>query len=247
MGLVVKGETVFVADAIMIRTVAKKKYSQTRLNAWAIHGMPLTLSLADGPGDLLFWTDCIHGAVAIGNPATGEFKAVAGDLARPMAAMMSPDGTKLYVAEYGNGQITAVRLTDGAKTVVTKDLEGPLAMALIDGVLYVAEARAGRISKVNPVSGKKELFVSSLVGKPVALAGDGRGNLLVLDGAGQRIIRINLETRALDWIAKNVPVTYSPIGGYPPVEFPSPMTVNAEGDIYLTTADRGLIMLKKLR
>jgi len=247
LGIVVKNGTVFVADALMVRTVAEKKYSQTRLNAWAAHGMPLLLSLADGPGDQLFWTDCIHGAVAIGNPATGKFKAIAGGLNRPMAALMSSDGSKLFVAEYAAGQITAISLTDGAKTVLTKDLEGPLALASIKGVIYVAEAKPGRISTVDPASGKKEVFVSSMVGKPVALAGDGKGNLLVLDGAGQKIIRINPKTLALDLVAKDVPVGYSPIGSYPSVEFPSPMTVSVSGDIYVTTADRGLIKLKKVK
>ncbi len=247
LGIVVKNGTVFVADALMVRTVAAKKYNQTRLNAWASHGMPLLLSLADGPGDQLFWTDCIHGAVAIGNPSTGEFKAIAGGLNRPMAALMSGDGSKLFVAEYAAGQITTVSLADGAKTVLTKDLEGPLALALIDDSLYVAEAKPGRISKVDPASGKKEVFVSSMVGKPVALAGDGKGNLLVLDGAGQKIIRINPKTLALNLVAKDVPVGYSLIGSYPPVEFPSPMAVSSAGDIYVTTADRGLIKLEKVK
>ncbi len=247
LGLVVKKGTIFVADAIMIRNATDGKYNYTKLNAWASHGMPLTLSLTDGPGDQLFWTDCIHGAVAIGNPATGEFKPVAGGLNRPAAALMSGDGSKLFVAEYAGGQITAVSLTDGAKTVLTKDLEGPLALALIDGALYVAEAKPGRISIVDPASGKKSVLVSSMVGKPVALAGDGKGNLLVLDGAGQKIVRINPKTLALDLIAKDVPVSYSPIGSYPVIEFPSPMTVCGKGDIYLTTANRGLIKIEKVK
>jgi len=247
LGIVVKNGTVYVADAIMIRTVAKGKYHPTKLNAWASHGMPLTLSLTDGPGNTMFWTDCIHGAVAVGDPEKGEFKPVAGDLKQPMAALMSRDGASLYVAEYGAGQITTVSLQDGSKTVLAGNLEGPLAMALIDGSLYVAEAKPGRISKVDVASGKKEVFVSSLVGKPVALAADGRGNLLVLDGAGQKIVRIHLKTLSLDVLAKNVPVGYSPIGSYPPVEFPSPMVVSAQGDIYLTTADRGMIKLQKVK
>ena len=247
LGLVVKKGTVFVTDAIMIRTAANGKYNYTKLNAWASHGMPLPLSLTNGPGDQLFWTDCINNAVAIGNPATGEFKAIAGGLNQPVAALMSGNGAKLFVAEYAAGQVTTVSLTDGAKTVLTKDLEGPLALALIDGALYVAETKLGRISKVDPASGKKEVFVNSIVGKPVALADDGKENLLVLDGAGQKIIRINTKTQALDLIAKDLPVGYSCIGSYPAIMFPSPMTVCDKGDIYLTTMDRGLIRLEKVK
>jgi len=245
LGIVMKGDTLFVADAVMIRTVADGKYNQTKLNAWASHGMPLPLSLADGPGNMLAWTDCIHGAACLGNPATGEFTPVAGELDRPVAALMNSDGSKLYVAEYADGRITAVSLADGAKTVVTEHLEGPLALALSNGVLYVAESKAGRISTVNPSTGAKQILLSSMVGKPVALACDGRGNLIILDGAGGRIVRVNTQTLALDFIANNLPVASSSIGSYPPVEFPSPMTVSAAGDIYLNTMNRGLIVLKR--
>ena len=124
--------------------------------------MPLTLSLTDGPGDQLFWTDCIHGAVAIGNPSTGEFKPVAGGLNRPMSALMSSDGSQLFVAEYAAGQIRAISLRTAQKMCWHRALEGPLALALVDGALYVAEAKPGRISKVDPLSGKKEVFVSSM-------------------------------------------------------------------------------------
>jgi len=58
---------------------------------------------------------------------------------------------------------------------------------------------------------------------------------------------VNVKTRTLDEVAGNVPVSYSPIGGDPPVEFPSPMAVSAKGDIYLTTAERGLIKFEKKR
>ncbi|MDA8138181.1 MAG: SMP-30/gluconolactonase/LRE family protein [Desulfobacteraceae bacterium] len=247
LGIVVKGDQILVADAIMVRDVKEGKYTYTKLNAWAAHGMPLPLSLADGPGEQLFWTDCIHGAVAIGNPATGDFKPVAGDLNLPMAALMSPSAPKLFVAEYGAGQITTVSLSDGAKAVLAKGLEGPLAMSLIGKTLYVAETKIGRISAVDVDSGRKEVFLSSLAAKPGALADDGQGRLLILDGAGQKLLRIDPATRAIDIVAGHLPVQYATVGSYPPVEFPMTMTVAKNGDIYLTTDGRGLLRLKKVK
>jgi len=247
LGIVVKDKTVLVADAIMIRILADGKYAQTKLNAWAASGMPLPLSLADGPGGQVFWTDCIHGAVAIGDPSKGGFKAIAGGLNRPMSVLMNTSGTGLFVAEYAAGQITVVSLKDGSKSVLTKDLEGPLAMALVDGTLYVAEAKAGRISKVDPSSGKKEVFLSSMVGIPVALGNDGRGNLLVLDGAGRKLLKVNPKTVVISTVAKKVPVGYSTVGSYPPVEFPFPMYVSSKGDIYLCTMNRGTLKLKRVK
>jgi sugar lactone lactonase YvrE len=246
LGIVAKADGLYVADAIMIRSVKDGKYNKTKLNAWASKGMPLTLSLANGPGNQVFWTDCIHGAVAIGDPVKGEFKPVAGGLNLPMSVLMSGSEPKLFVAEYGAGQITVVSLTDGSKSVLTKGLEGPLAMAAVGDTLYVAESKAGRISAVNSQTGQKEVFMSSMVGKPGALANDGKGNLLILDGAGQKLIRVNPKTLAVSVVAANLPVQSVTVGSYPPVEFPLPMCVGTNGDIYLNTMNRGLLKLKKV-
>lgn len=244
-GVVFKNGKLLVSDSIMIRSVEKNHYVPTKLNAWAAHGMPLPIGLADGPGDQVFWPDAVHNAVAIGNPANGEFKAIAGGLNRPMAVLMSPKEPKIYVAEYGAGQVTEVSLTDGAKKPLATGLEGPLALTIIDNTLYVAEAKVGRISKVDLASGKTEVFLSGVVGKVGALANDGKGNLLALDGASGRLFRINPKNLALSVVAKNIPVTYGSAGSYPAVEFSKSMTVNAKGNIYIPTAEQGMIVLEK--
>jgi sugar lactone lactonase YvrE len=246
-GIVVKGERVLISDAIMVRWVENGKYVKTKLNAWATHGMPLPLSLADGPGDQVFWSDAVHGAVAIGNPATGKFKPVAGELKRPMAVLLSKAGPRIFVAEYGSGRITEVSLIDGAKKVLTAGLQGPLALTIVGKKLYVAEAKAGRISKVDLATGEKEVFLSGVVGKPGALGNDGAGNLLVLDGASQRLLRIGIRDLAISILATNLPVSYGLAGSYPTVEFPVSMTVTERADIYLTTMNRGVIKLEKAK
>jgi sugar lactone lactonase YvrE len=244
-GVLFKNGKLFVSDAIMIRTLEKGQYVPTKLNAWAAHGMPLPLGLADGPGDQVFWPDPVNNAVAIGNPLTGEFKAIAGELNRPMAVLMNPKEPKLYVAEYGAGQVTIVSLTDGAKTALATGLEGPLGLAIVDNNLYVAEAKPGRISKIDLSNGKTEVFISGVVGKVGALANDGKGNLLALDGASGRIFRITPKNLAISVVAENIPVGYGLTGSYPPVEWPAVMSVDAKGNIYIPTAERGVIMLEK--
>jgi len=246
-GVLVKNGKVLISDAIMIRSVEKGRYIPTKLNAWAAHHMPLPIGLADGPGDQVFWPDSINNAVAIGDPAKGEFKPVAGGLNRPMAVLMSRNEPKVYVAEYGAGQITEVSLTDGAKKALATGLEGPLALAVIDRILYVAEAKAGRISKVDLANGNKEVFLSGVVGKIGALANDGAGNLLALDGASGRLFRINPLNLAISIVAENLPVGYTVLGSYPPAEFAAPMAISQKGDIYVPTANRGLIMLQKTK
>jgi len=245
VGIALVGGKVFVADAIMIRNLEDGKYVKTKLNAWTTHGMPLPLGLTAGPADQLAWPDCVNDAVAIGNPITGEFKPVAGDLKLPMAALMDPNGARLYVAEYGNGQITEVSLTDGAKKVVADGFAGPIALTMVDGMLYVAESKAGRISRIDPATGDKYVFCVGVAGKPNAIGNDGKGSLLILDGAGQKLFRLNTRNMSLALVAENLPVGYSMIGSYPPIEFPWPMAVDSTGDIYLATLNRGMIKLQK--
>jgi len=242
-----KNGNVLICDGIMIRSVEKDHYVYTKLNAWAVHGMPLPLGLADGPGEQVFWPDWVNGAVAIGDHVKGEFKAIAGGLNRPIAVLMSKSGPKVYVAEYGAGQITEVSLTDGAKKALATGLEGPLALAIIDNTLYVAEAKPGRISKVDLANGNKEVFLAGVVGKVGALADDGAGNLLALDSASGRLLRINSKNLVISIVAQNLPIGYVVIGSYPTIELLSPMTVSPKGDIYIPTADRGLIMLQKIK
>jgi sugar lactone lactonase YvrE len=246
-GIIVKNNKILISDAIMIRSVEKGQYVPTKLNAWAAHHMPLPIGLADGPGEQVFWPDSVNNAVAIGDPAKGEFKAIAGGLNRPMAVLMSKSEPKIYVAEYGAGQITEVSLTDGAKKALVTGLEGPLALAIIDNTLYAAEAKAGRISKVDLANGNKEVFLAGVVGKVGALANDGSGNLLTLDGASGRLFRINPKNLAISIVAQNLPVGYTLLGSYPPVEFAMALAISPKGDIYIPTADRGLIMLQKKR
>jgi DNA-binding beta-propeller fold protein YncE len=215
------------------------------LNAWATTGMPLFLGLSAGPEGQVFWPDGLHGAVAIGNPATGEFKPVAGELNLPMAVLMDPGGAKLYVAEYGNGQITEVSLADGSKKVITDGLSGPIALTMVDGKLYVAEITAGRISKVDPATGNKVVFFVGVTGKPNAIGNDGSGNLIILDGASQKLYRLNTKDLSLSVIATDLPVGYSVVGSYPPIEFPWPMAISSKGEVYIPTINRGMIKLQK--
>lgn len=245
LGIAVTDDKIHIADAIMCRSVENGKYVKSKLNAWASAGMPLLLGLSPGPAGQVFWPDSIHGAVSIGNPTTGEFKPVAGELNLPTAVLMDPSGAKLYVAEYGNGQITEVSLSDGSKKVLTGGLVGPIALTMVDSKLYVAEVTAGRISKVDPITGNKEVFFVGVTGKPNAIGNDGSGNLIILDGASQKLFRLNTTNLSLSILAVDLPIAYSVVGSYPPLEFPWPMAVNAKGEIYIATVNRGIIKLQK--
>jgi sugar lactone lactonase YvrE len=246
-GMLAKGGEILVSDSVMIYQGIAGKYVKTRLSVGAVAGMPMPCGLAEGPGEEIFWTDWMGNTVAMGSPFTGEHKRVAEQLDRPVAALMNQEGTKLFVAEYGSGQITEIQVPDGAKRVLASGLEGPLALAIVKDRLYVAEAKAGRISKVDPDSGKQEVFLAGMVGRPAALGNDGGGNLLVLDGAGQKLYRIGTQDLRISLLAANLPIRCVLTGTYPALELPWPMSISKEGNIYLATADRGVIMLEKVK
>jgi len=245
-GLALKGKDIMVADNIMIRSLEKGQYIPTKINAWGTTpGIPATRGLANGPGEQYIWSNWFGGTLGMGNPKTGEFKVLAKGLNYPVDMKMDKSGTKLFVAEYGADQITEIALESGEKKVLAKGFAGPVSLALIDDTLYVGEVKAGRIGKLDLGTGKKEVFLAGAVGRPGALGNDGTGNLLVLDGAGKRMLRVSTKNLAISTVAQNLPVRYTVVGSYPCIELPLPMTVNEKGDIYLTTMERGMIMLQK--
>lgn len=244
-GVVVKHGQVLVSDAIMIRSVQGGAYVPTRLNAWASHGMPLTLGIVDGPGDQVLWPDAVNNAIAIGNPRDGTFKPVAGGLDRPVAVATDASRATLYVAEYGAGQVTEIKLATGAKRPLVTGLDGPIALAVVDDALYIAEARAARIRRAPLAGGPSEVVLSAEVGKVGALAADGKGGLVAVDVIGRRLLHIDPKQLAITAIADGLPVGYGVVGaGASSVEFPTPLHVTAGGDIYLGTTGRGVIVLK---
>lgn len=248
VGLVVKAGKVFAADhVIMVRTVENGAYLKTKLNAWAVSGMPLPLGLADGPGDQILWSDSGSGRVAMGNPTTGEFKVITGGLSQPTGMLMGQGKDKCFVAEYGNGQITEVQLKDGIKKIVSTGLEGPLSLAMIDDFLYVAEAKSGRIIRVDPGSGSREVFLSGLTARPGALGADEAGNLYILDGGSQKLFRVNPKTLAVSVLAADLPIGPIMGGTYPVFELTLPMAVTGAGEVYIGTADRALLKFEKNR
>jgi sugar lactone lactonase YvrE len=246
-GILAKDGEILISDSIAIHQGKGGGYAKTRLSIGAAAGMPMPCSLSEGPGGQIFWTDWMGNAVALGFPFTGEHQRVAEGLDRPVALLMNREKTELFVAEYGSGQITKIHLPDGARRVLARGLEGPLALAIVKDSLYVAEAKAGRISKVDPESGRREVFVVGVVGRPAALGNDGWGNLVVLDGAGQKLYRIGTQDLRISLMATNLPVRPLFTGTYPALELPWPMSISKEGDIYLATADRGVTMLQKIK
>ena len=137
--------------------------------------------------------------------------------------------------------------TDGSAKYKTLFPTGPnqiLGIALMGGKVFVAGAIMCR-SVENGKYVKSKLNAWAITGKPNAIGNDGSGNLIILDGAIQKLFKLNTKNLALSVISCDLPAGYSAVGSYPPAEFPRPMAVSTKGEIYIPTLRRGTIKLQK--
>ncbi|UQA63922.1 SMP-30/gluconolactonase/LRE family protein [Polyangium aurulentum] len=74
----------------------------------------------------------------------------------------------VYVTEVRSGRVTRVRLSDGSKSTVAKDLQGPEGIARHpDGGLIVAEVGRKRLVRIDPATGSATEIASGLkIGLP---------------------------------------------------------------------------------
>lgn len=240
-GIAATANGLMIADAILIRSIDGKGGSQkTKLNAWLAPGMPLPLSVAEGPSGTVYWSDWINGAVASGNPATGEFKVLA-HLKTPIA--VAPSNGRLFVPLFTEGKIVSIDTATNAATTIANGLDRPIAIAVKETTLFVAEAGAGRISRLDTATGKREVFISGGLGRPAALALDGGKNLLIIDSVGRRLLRTPLDRPSLSVVAENLPVDQLTVGTASPLEFPASLAVAASGEINIAGTDGSVIAL----
>jgi hypothetical protein len=137
------------------------------------------------------------------------------------------------------------------EAAVVRWLRAILMVLVVPAIGSAGVARAG----VHVVDGrykvttvvKDSLFLASGAGKVGALAGDG-DSLVALDVVGGRLLRIDPKKLAISVIADGLPASNGPVGvGASAVEFGAPLFVAPGGDIYLATAGRGVVQLKKSR
>ena len=247
----VKGEDLYVCDSIMVRRIDEEgNVNKTWANAWlSPTGYPLPMTLTNGIGDNVITADFIDGVVAEVNPTVVEdwkFLVDHSDsISSPAGMEVDSENQLLYIAAYGSGEVIEVDLITLERRIVANYLSGPIDLVIKDGTLYVAEALAGRITMVDIASGVKEIFLNGYVGKPKGLAWDDNGNLLIVDTAKRELLKVNMGNLDISVVASNIPAVHTTYYPYPLIwDAPSPIAVNAKGDIFLAGSDGSVIMLK---
>lgn len=248
--IAVKGDKIYFCDSIMIRMIDEEGIlHKTWANAWlSPSGYPPPITMTNGLGDFLFTGDFIDSIVVTVDPNTPEvWFPIAYPVSSPAGMELDEENLMLYIAEYGEGQVIEINLATYDRRVVADYLSGPVDVEVKDGTLYVAEALAGRITKVDIESGVKEIFINGYTGTPKGLAWDHEGNLLILDTAMRKLIKVDMENLKIDVVASNLPVGHSMYYHHPLIwDVSAAITVDEDGDIFMAGIDGSIFKLKHI-
>jgi sugar lactone lactonase YvrE len=151
------------------------------------------------------------------------------------------------VADYESGQLIKLSRADRkSRDVVAEGLSGPVGVTWAGpDALYVTEATAGRVSRINIEDGRK-VVVSAGLRQPEGLAVLPDGRLAVVEVGARRVIAVNPETGATQVLAEDLPVGQFVPEAPAPVHVPSGIAVGANGILYLSS-DRDHSVLKLVK
>src|SRR6266481_5188634 len=199
-------DTIYVADVFAYRTVdgATGEVSEPA----RMHAAGVTLEYpmsATAKGDTVILSSWFTGTVQVIERKTGKTVEMLHDFKAPHDAIRLDDGS-ILVNELGSKSLLRVTGEHGKdRTVVIGGLEGPVGLVGgPNGDVYVTEAFAGQVSKVE-ANGEKTVIAKDLkMPEGIALAPDGK--LIVAEVGARRIIEIDPQNGNVTEIAGNLPI-----------------------------------------
>jgi len=185
-------------------------------------------------GDSVLLTSWFTGTVQEIDRKTDETKRMPHGFKAPSHALLMDDGS-ILVAEIGTGSLLKITDQEGKeRTVVAKDLIVPiyLAPAGPDGV-YVTEAMAGTVSRIDLSNGAKKVVASGLR-MPEGIAVFPDGKLAVVETGTRQLLKIDPASGVINPLVINLAVGFpSYPGGLPPYLITG-VAVSDSGIIYVT-------------
>src|SRR5438874_809092 len=228
-------DTIYIADVFAYRTVdgATGEVSEpARMHA---DGVTLEYPMsATAKGDDVLLSSWFTGTVQLIDRKTGKTKEMLHDFKAPHDAIKLGDGS-ILVNELGSKSLVRASGEHGKdRTVVVGGLEGPVGLAAgSGGAVYLTEAFAGQVSKVE-ANGEKTVVAKDLKGpEGIAVAPDGK--LIVAEVGAKRIIQIDPANGTITEIAANLPIGLPPAPGGLPSNIPTGVGVGATGVIYFSS------------
>ena len=178
-------------------------------------------------GDHVILTSSVAGTVEVFDRKAGKRLSHAQGFGGVADALELPAGA-LLVAK-ADGEV--VQADGQSRKTVAKGLKAPTSLArAADGTIYVVEAAAGRLSRLDLNSGA----VTPVAGgfkRPKAVAVGPNGRPMVLDMGERTIVEVDPKTGARTVVARDLPVGL--LGG--PIPLGAGIAIGASGDIYLAS------------
>jgi len=224
-------------------------------------GRPQGLALTADESALLIADDG-NGKVWQLTLASRDLRILVDSLAEPADVAVARDG-RVFIAERGAGRIVVIGSDNTARTLVS-GLRAPSALAIGDGVAYVAEAGSNTVRAVNlsdgaisPVAGNGTAGFSgdrgpamiAALNKPWALALSG-SNLYIADQGNDRIRIVNIPSGTIDTFAGTGSRVFNGNGNAAAetsLSMPNGLAVSPLGFLYISDADHHLIWRTPIR
>jgi sugar lactone lactonase YvrE len=228
-------DTIYIADVFAYRTVdgATGEVSEpARMHA---DGVTLEYPMsATAKGDDVILSSWFTGTVQVIDRKTGKTREMMHDFKAPHDAIRLDDGS-ILVNELGSKSLIRASGEHGKdRTVLSGGLEGPVGLVGgSKGDVYVTEAFAGQVSKVES-NGEKTVIAKDLkMPEGIALAPDGK--LIVAEVGAKRIVEIDPRNGNVTEIAGNLPIGLAATPGGLPTNIPTGVGVGASGTIYFSS------------
>lgn len=154
-------------------------------------------------------------------------------------AVLALDDGRVLVAELGSGELFWVLPGGGGegagRQTLATGLDQPAGLAAgADGTLYVTEAGAGTLSRIDAATGARSLLVQDLQ-MPEGVAVTADGQVVVAEVGARRIIAVDPATGAVEVVAEDLPVGLPAPPGAPPVFTPTGLAAGGDGTMYFTS------------
>jgi len=237
IGVVSDGDrdTIYVADVFAYRTVDGTTGEVSEPARMHADGVTLEYPMsATAKGDNVILSSWFTGTVQVIDRKTGKTKEMMHGFKAPHDAVLLDDGS-LLVNEFGSKSLLRVSGEHGKdRMVVIGDLAGPVGLvAGAGGTVYLTEAFAGQVSKIE-ANGEKTILAKDLkMPEGITLAFDGR--LIVAEVGAKRIIQVDPVTGTVTEIAGNLPIGLAGAPGGLPTNIPTGVGVGMSGTIYFSS------------
>ncbi|WP_158669592.1 SMP-30/gluconolactonase/LRE family protein [Bradyrhizobium guangdongense] len=228
-------DTIHVADVFAYRTVDGATGEVTEKARMHAAGTMLEYPMsATARGNDVVLSSWFTGTVQVIDAKTGATREMLHGFKAPHDAIVLADGS-ILVAELGTKSLVKVSGEHGKdRTTLIGNLEGPVGLVRgAGGEVYVAEAFAGIVSRIDSNGGKT--VIAKELTMPEGIARTSDGQLIVAEVGAKRLIAIALESGKITEIAANLPIGLTGAPGGLPTHIPTGVAVGATGAIYFSS------------